>query len=122
MFNIFDYFIGDNSWFGSSATHIDIPPVELFKQYFSENTYDAKARPPDELLKLDIEILSLADSWNLGQEKDIEYISKFVSNFCTDSKNYNFLSKDGKARIDSIFLEDSPSVRKAVTKSGCTKS
>ncbi len=119
MFNFFDYFIGDSSWFDGSTTHVDVPPVELFKQYFSEETYKPQSETPKDLIDFDIKVLSLADSWNLGQEKDIEYLAKFLSNFCASSENYHSLSKDGKARIDAIFIEESPAMQKAVIQSGC---
>ncbi len=99
----------------------DSPPVELYKQYFSEHAYNTQTKQPDELVKLDIEILSLADSKNLWIGKDVEYVAKFLSNFCLDSQNYNSLSQYGKDKIDAIFKEDSPAIQESIKQSECTK-
>ena len=99
----------------------DSPPIEIYKQYFSENTYNSQVKQPDELVRLDIEILSLADSKNLWIEKDVEYVAKFLSNFCLNSQNYNSLSKYGKDKIDSIFKEESPAIKEAIRQSDCSK-
>ena len=119
MFNIFDYFMGEENGWSSNLTHTDTPPVELFKQYFAEDNYNLESKTPVELLKLDIEISSLFDSGGHDSEEDIKYVAKFMSNFCNTSKNYNSLSKIGKEKIDSIFLGKQSAVLKAIEKSGC---
>jgi hypothetical protein len=119
MFNVFNFFSGEDSQLNERSS-VDVPPMELFMQHFSERTYDPGNKLPAELVKLDIEILSLADSLNLGQPEDINYVAKFLASFCKGSESYNVLSKEGKERIDSIYSEESPAVRKAIIKSGCT--
>lgn len=122
MLNIFneayDYFFGESSKF-TTTDHQDAPPIELFMQFYAKDQYTPQNKLPEELVRFEIDALCLADSKNLGQPKDIEYIAKFLSNFCKDSKNYNLLSTAGKERIDSIFHEESQSIQKAITKSGC---
>jgi hypothetical protein len=119
MFNIFDYFTGNDKDLNHEMIHNEAPIVESFKQYFSSDTYDSKVRPSDELLRLDIEILSLFEGGGMSPKEDLEYVAKFLSNFCKDSENYKLLSKDGKEKLNSIFDGKPLSVREAVKRSNC---
>lgn len=96
------------------------PPIELYKQYFSiYANYNPKGRLPDELIALDIEIISLADSKECYTEASVKYVAKFLSNFCKNSVSYNALSKYGKEKIDSIYTCEETSIQKAIKASGC---
>ena len=93
----------------------------MFKQHFAESTYSPESKTPADLSRLDIEISSLFDTGGHDSEEDIEYVAKFLSSFCKDSKNYDSLSKVGKEKIDSIFHGKQSAVLKDIEKSKCFK-
>ena len=119
-------FIYTNSMFYNSLLVIKMLknntpiPVQAFLKYYKNG-----AERQDENLELQQFSLFMRVSLDKCKVQDstldtLEYIGKFLSNFCKNSENHNQLSSEGQEIINGFYnIHDDLCVSKIIDFSGC---
>jgi len=97
-----------------------LPPTQTFLEYYKNG-----ANRDEENLELKQFSLFVRVSLDKCKVQDstleaLEYIGKFLGDFCKNNANYNHLSPEGKEIINGFYnIHDDECVSKAIDFSGC---